>query len=166
MENNSGAEPNSQVDYLSGLEDPAFQMILATTGQRFLNFFIDNIVMNYALSFLTGAVIGGLIGAIAPGFLNEALLQENLGSYLLLSLGIGYLNYIVYYTLCEKLFKGKTLGKLVTGTRAVRLDGTELGFKDCILRSLSRLVPFEPFSAFGGHPWHDTWTNTTVVKSK
>jgi uncharacterized RDD family membrane protein YckC len=35
-------------------------------------------------------------------------------------------NYLVYYTLCEKLFRGQTLGKLITGTRAIRTDGEKL----------------------------------------
>ena len=72
-------------------------------------------------------------------------------------------NYLVYYTLCEKLFRGQTLGKLITGTKSLRTDGEELTFKDALLRSLCRLVPFEVFSGFGV-PWHDSWTNTMVVK--
>ena len=68
--------------------------------------------------------------------------------------------------LFEKLFKGYTVGKLITGTRAIREDGKELTFKNAILRSLSRMVPFEPFSAFGGSPWHDRWTKTRVIKSR
>ena len=166
MENNPNTATNQPVDYLASLEDQAFQLTHATTAQRFLNFIIDNILMNYGLSFLTGAVVGGLLGAISPETLTAAVSQENVWSSLWLSLSIGYFNYVVYYTLCEKLFKGKTLGKLITGTRAVRLDGTELNFKDSLLRSLCRIVPFEAFSAFGGHPWHDTWTDTMVIKSK
>ena len=166
MENNPNTASNQPIDYLASLEDPAFQLTEATTGQRFLNFLVDNIVMRYGLSYLTGAVVGGILGVMAPEFLSEALMQANLWSYFLLLMSIGYFNYVVYYTLCEKLFKGKTLGKLITGTRAVRLDGTELSFKDSLLRSLCRIVPFEAFSAFGGHPWHDTWTGTMVIKSK
>ena len=79
---------------------------------------------------------------------------------------IAILNYLFYYTLCEKLFRGYTLGKLITGTRAVKENGQELSFTDAILRSLSRMVPFEAFSAFGGHPWHDRWTKTMVIKSR
>jgi uncharacterized RDD family membrane protein YckC len=79
---------------------------------------------------------------------------------------VGILNYLLYYTFCEKVFKGYTLGKLITGTRAIRDDGNELTFKDAILRSLSRLVPFEALSAFGYSPWHDSWTKTTVIKSR
>lgn len=165
MENTTNQQ-SIQTDYLSALEDPALQMMHATTGQRFVNLLIDNIIMNYGLSFLTGGIIGAVIGSVAPNFFNEAVLQENLWSYFMLTMVIGYFNYIVYYTLCEKLFKGKTLGKLITGTRAVRLDGTELNFKDSFLRTLCRIIPFEPFSAFGGHPWHDTLTKTMVIKSR
>jgi hypothetical protein len=36
------------------------------------------------------------------------------------------------------------------------------------LRSLSRLVPFEPFSALKkpSYPWHDRWTRTLVIVEK
>jgi uncharacterized RDD family membrane protein YckC len=64
------------------------------------------------------------------------------------------------------LFGGRTLGKLITGSKAVREDGTSLTWKDACLRSLSRMVPFEPFSALGGAPWHDRWTKTTVVRTR
>ncbi|MBS1653790.1 MAG: RDD family protein [Bacteroidetes bacterium] len=87
------------------------------------------------------------------------------GSMILLGYIIMIFNYIVYYTFCEKVFKGHTLGKLITGTRAIREDGEELTFKDAILRTLSRLVPFEPFTGFGT-PWHDSWTKTRVVKTR
>ncbi len=59
------------------------------------------------------------------------------------------LNYLLYYTVCEKAFKGYTLGKLVSGTRAIRDDGGELTLKDAFLRSASRLVPLEFLSGFG-----------------
>ena len=36
------------------------------------------------------------------------------------------------------------------------------------LRSLCRLVPFEPFSALKkpSYPWHDRWTRTLVIVEK
>jgi hypothetical protein len=40
-----------------------------------------------------------------------------------------------------------------------------LTFKDALLRSLCRLIPFEVFSGFGV-PWHDSLTNTMVVKKR
>jgi len=167
LENNPlSANEDRQVDYLASLEDPIFQIVEASTGQRFLNFLVDNILMRFGMSFLTGILIGLIIGVISPEFLNESLARQNMGGYFLVLFLVGYLNYIIYYTLCEKLFKGYTLGKIITGTRAIRTNGAELTFKDSLLRSLCRLVPFEPLSAFGGHPWHDRWTNTIVVKSR
>ncbi len=47
------------------------------------------------------------------------------------------------YTLLEGAAKGKTLGKLITGTRALKIDGSNLTWKDAFLRSLCRIVPFE-----------------------
>ncbi|HEX2627520.1 MAG TPA: RDD family protein, partial [Chitinophagaceae bacterium] len=65
---------------------------------------------------------------------------------------------------CEKLFQGYTIGKLLTGTRAVRNDGKELTWKDAIVRSLCRMIPFEVLSGFAYRPWHDSITKTTVVQ--
>jgi uncharacterized RDD family membrane protein YckC len=167
LENNSlSTEENTHVDYLANLDDPYFTLIPATTGARFINFLIDNLLMRFGLSYVSGAFIGLIFSEIAPEFLNESVTRQNIGGFILLSFLIGSLNYIVYYTLCEKLFKGYTLGKLITGTRAVNTDGSELSFKSSLLRSLSRLVPFEVLSGFGGHPWHDSWTNTMVIKAR
>ena len=140
----------------------------ATQGQRFLNWLIDNLLMRYGLSYLTGMAIGTLLALTAPDFLNELAYNENRmsGGILLLGLLVGYLNYIVYYTICEKLFRGYTLGKLITGTRAIRQDGKELTFKNALLRSLSRIVPFEVFSGFNTLTWHDSWTDTMVIKAR
>jgi uncharacterized RDD family membrane protein YckC len=155
---------DNQVDYLASLDDPYFQIVYATTGQRFLNFLVDNILMRFGLSILTGSLVAAIISAISPEFLYESATRGNMGGYFLLLLLIGYLNYIIYYTLCEKLFKGYTLGKLITDTRAVCSNGTELSFKNSLLRSFCRLVPFEALSVFWGHPWHDEWTKTVVIK--
>ena len=75
-------------------------------------------------------------------------------------------NYLIYYTACEKLFRGYTLGKLISGTRAIRQDGQELTLKNAFMRSLSRLVPFELFSGFNTLAWHDKWTDTMVIRSR
>jgi uncharacterized RDD family membrane protein YckC len=139
----------------------------ASQGQRFLNWLIDNILMRFGLSYLTGTGAGLVIGIAAPDFFTNIDNSDGpFDTLLLLGILIGYLNYIIYYTLCEKLFKGRTLGKLITGTRAIRQDGKELSFKDALLRSLSRCVPFEFFSGFNTLTWHDSWTNTMVIKAR
>ena len=153
----------------SGLSDQLIseiQLIPASTGQRFLNFFIDNLLMRFGLSFLTSAGVGVLLGLFFPEYILRISENPERGDMLLLAYLIWIINTLLYYTICEKGFKGYTLGKLITGTRAIREDGNELTFKDALLRSLSRLVPFEAFSAFGGYPWHDSWTKTIVIKSR
>lgn len=157
-----------QPDLLVEEYNDLHQFVYASQGQRFLNWLIDNLVMRFGLSYLTGMGIGLLLGIIAPDFLEKIAISEGRmsGDLLLLGVIIGYLNYIVYYTLCEKLFRGYTLGKIITGTRAIRQDGEELAFKNALLRSLSRCVPFEIFSGFSTLTWHDSWTDTMVVKSR
>lgn len=144
--------------------------IPATQGQRFLNLVIDALFMRFVLSLATGYVFGYILLGIAPDFLAAVAYEidggEKTWRFWVLSLLLGYFNYLIYYSICEKGFRGYTLGKLLTGTRAIREDGQELTFKDALLRTLSRIVPFEIFSGLGERPWHDSWTKTRVVKSR
>ncbi|TMI96647.1 MAG: RDD family protein [Bacteroidetes bacterium] len=155
-----------EVSTLADELDAQITYTYASTGQRFLNFLIDNVLMNYGLSYLTGTAAGFLIAALFPDFARKISSDSSSFDLLLLGYIIALINYLVYYTICERAFKGYTLGKLITGTRVIRDDGGELTLKDALLRTLSRLVPFEAFSAFGGHPWHDLWTKTSVIKTR
>ncbi|HEU4633744.1 MAG TPA: RDD family protein [Flavisolibacter sp.] len=144
----------------------AYNYTEASTGQRFLNCLIDNLLMRYALSWPTGYVVGYFLALAAPDFYSDIIYKQGFNYYVVLVM-IGYFNFLVYYTFCEKVFKGYTLGKLITGTRALREDGHELTLRDAFLRSLSRCVPFEALSIwFGNGLWHDTWTKTMVIKSR
>ena len=147
-------------------ESDVFQYQNASSGQRFLNFLIDNLFMTYGLGYLTGSLVGYLLASFFPEFAVSLFSDPESMDVLIFGVILAYFNYIVYYTFCEKLFRGYTLGKLITGTRAVRINGEELSFKDTFLRSLSRIVPFEAFSGFGENPWHDQWTKTMVIKSR
>ena len=140
--------------------------VQASVGQRFLNYLIDNLFMRFGLSYVTGTALGYLLGTLSPDYASKIIYDKTSFDVLLLAYMLGILNYLTYYTFCEKVFKGYTLGKLITGTRAVGEDGNELKFKQAFLRSLARLVPFEPLSAFAQRPWHDSWTKTTVVKAR
>jgi uncharacterized RDD family membrane protein YckC len=148
-------------------EHDLYQFTYASTWQRFFNLLIDTIVMRFVLSFATAKLLVFVLNTISPNLSYKLFVEDSdkvnlfIAAYL-----ITIINYLFYYTFCEKVFNGYTLGKLVTGTRAVREDGQELTFRNAILRSLCRMVPFEPFSGFGGHPWHDNWTGTMVVKSR
>lgn len=66
----------------------------------------------------------------------------------------------------EGAFNGKTIGKYLTKTRALREDGSPLGWDKAFVRSLCRLIPFEGFSYLGSNllGWHDTISKTMVVE--
>jgi uncharacterized RDD family membrane protein YckC len=159
-------EPTEVVnqDLLTDDIHPYFQHSHATQGQRFLNFFIDNVLMRLTLTYGTGFVVGKILMALSPELMFRIINENSKMGLYILAYFIIIINYLVYYTLCEKLLRGQTIGKLFTRTKAIRTDGEELAFKDALLRSLCRLIPFETFSGFGV-PWHDSLTNTMVVKT-
>ena len=72
--------------------------------------------------------------------------------------------FILYYVLMEAFAGGRTIGKMITGCKTVDIDGMPISMKTAFLRSLIRLIPIEPFSAFSILPWHDLWTYSMVVK--
>ncbi len=165
-ENNIHPEESGLADELNQYT----QYIQASQGQRFLNLLIDVLFMRFLLSKATGYLFGYILLAVAPDFLQQVAYEVTYGDrgwrFWLLSILLGYFNYLIYYSFCEKAFRGYTLGKLITGTRAIRDDGAELTFKDAILRTLCRIVPFEVFSGLADRPWHDSWTKTSVIKAR
>ncbi len=57
------------------------------------------------------------------------------------------------------------------GNRTSKMVGVisfvpKIDWKDALLRSLCRLIPFEAFSYFGGNLWHDKLTKTIVIKKR
>jgi uncharacterized RDD family membrane protein YckC len=44
---------------------------------------------------------------------------------------------------------GKTVGKYVTGTQVLTEDGEQPSVGTIFIRTLCRIIPFEPFSFFG-----------------
>ena len=142
--------------------DNEYQLVQASGGKRFANYIIDLIVF-YALLFGSGIIIGLLNPAAF-----DSLPEDDSFGYGLLDRLIGLVLYGLYMFLVEALFKGKSLGKLITGTRAVNEDGSNLSPKTALLRGLSQAVPFNAFSALGtpSYPWHDKWTKSYVIDEK
>lgn len=141
----------------------------ASVGQRLLNFIVDTIAY-YILCYVVGAIFIAmyLIGnAEDLARARAGQPREVQGGTIQLILFFGFIFFIIlYYVLFEKITKGRSIGKYITGTKVISDDGNPLSWKQAILRSLIRFVPFEPLSAFGGNPWHDQWTNTRVIKIK
>ncbi|OXG09556.1 RDD family protein [Flavobacterium araucananum] len=73
------------------------------------------------------------------------------------------LNYLVM-----EWFFGRSFGKLMTGTIVVDKNGIKPGFDVIFIRTLCRLIPFDPLSFLGksGRLWHDSLSNTYVVNKK
>ena len=73
---------------------------------------------------------------------------------------------LLYFTLTEALLNGRTIGKLLTNTRAMRVDGEAFTIREAFLRSLCRQLQIEIFIAAFGYIIHDKWTNTVVVEKR
>lgn len=122
----------------------------APAGSRFVNRVID-------------AVLVFLFMASIFAMLRETTLED-----------AGFLHYliietpvlIVYYLLFESIFH-TTAGKCATNTIIVNERGEWPSFAQILGRTFCRLIPFEAFSFFNddARGWHDSLTNTYVVKA-
>ncbi|TKC12309.1 RDD family protein [Pedobacter polaris] len=129
----------------------------ASSMKRFVNYFIDATAVYIVIMF-----IGFLVEISNPGSLTElkrGLIEERL---------LGFVLYGFIMFLIETVFRGKSLGKLITGTKAINIDGSNLTLQKAILRNFIRAVPFNALSALGApcKPWHDSWSDTIVVDEK
>jgi uncharacterized RDD family membrane protein YckC len=156
MESN-GTQPDEQHLF----EENRYHLVQASGGKRFANYLIDTIAF-----YLAAVGIIFVVAYISPSAINS-MTGESAGADILDRL-LGLVLYGLFMFIVEAVFKGKTLGKLLTGTRAVREDGSPITAKDALLRGLSRMVPFEAFSALGtpSFPWHDKWSKTYVIDEK
>jgi uncharacterized RDD family membrane protein YckC len=147
MENNPYAPPKAEV-----VDVGPEEVELASRGRRFANMVIDTIAI-YILAFVVGIF---LVVFEAP-FLDD---PSPLNDY-----AFGILLWIAYYVPLEVLF-GRTVGKLITGTRVIMTDGAPPNVLNVVGRTFARLVPFEAFSFFGADVigWHDRWSRTRVVR--
>ncbi len=132
--------------------------VRASTGKRLANYLIDLFIF-YLLIVVFGIVIA-LISPAAAGFFSDDNVGGGLGDRI-----ITLLLYALYMSIVEAIFKGKSIGKFITKTKAVNLDGSQLTTTTAFGRGFSRAVPFCVFSAFGNpcNPWQDKWTNTMVI---
>lgn len=115
---------------------------------RFLNFIIDTICW-----FIIAGILTFWLDA------NDNL-QQLLGYLILL------VSYIGYYTFMEVKYQ-KTIGKFITKTQVVNIDGTTPNFSDIIRRTFCRLIPFDRISfLFTPNGFHDRLSETTIIKDE
>ena len=137
-------------------ESPFDTLEPATVGQRFLNYIIDVIVL-YIVSFGMATMLIIFMYATGKDTGDDGAFQELL--FLMM-----FVLVILYYTFVEGTSRGRSVGKLITRTKAVKEDGSEISWKEAFIRSLCRIIPFEPFTGFGGYPLHDRISHTRVIK--
>lgn len=125
---------------------------LASGGKRFANYLIDMVII-YILMFLVVIAHAASTGNVEI---------ETIVSYLYAAIII-----VLYYSIMEST-TGKTIGKMITGTRVVYDDFSKPTFGKIFTRSLCRLIPFEPFSCLGSKPtgWHDSIPDLFVIDEK
>jgi uncharacterized RDD family membrane protein YckC len=142
------------------VEAPLVEVVeSASKWRRFFNWLIDRLVI-YSLIF---AVI-----VLAYAFGGDQVVAWVDGIDTLTEYAITYATMLAYYTIMEGVL-GFSVGKLVTGTRAVDAQGRRLTFGRGLLRSLCRLIPFDAVSLLLSdddvrRAWHDSITDTYVVR--
>lgn len=129
---------------------------VASQGARFANLILDYIfyyLFAVAFGFLLG--VSGFYDLLGIDYWNETFL--------------GLIIMLIFYILFESIWQ-KTPAKFITRTRVVsQRNGTSPSFGAIIIRTLSRFIPFEPFSFFGSkNPigWHDRLSKTIVISDK
>lgn len=133
----------------------------ASNGLRFLNFILDRLVI-YAAFFIVGALAMAIYQFTGIQFFADIIDgMSNVGR--LTDLFVTNLIYLSYLFSMEYFANGRTIGKFITGTKAISNDGAKLSAEQAFIRTISRIVPFEAFSFFGENGWHDKWSSTSVV---
>ena len=157
--------------YASPSADPTFAVEAIATDasapnasgiRRFLNLIIDNVVLT-VLSYGAGVVLG-IVYVIAKGSgqfteQDQATLQA-MG--FLLGLIVGFSYFFLLEALCQK-----TVGKLLTGTKVISMDGGRPSIGQFLGRTAARYIPFEAFSFLTSQEprgWHDTLSGTRVIR--
>lgn len=136
----------------------------ASNWLRFANNLIDSIIALLLLMLIQNILdlVSALSGVDISSIFTSAEPLDRLISYLCNSFFM-----FILYLLVEGSTKGRTIGKLVTGTRAVKANNAPITWDDAVIRSLVRLIPFEALSAFSSNGlWHDRLSKTVVVKTR
>lgn len=136
----------------------------ASKGARFVNSLLDGIFLQiayYAIVFIFG--VFSLLTTNGETIDSEAI--ENDAAINFYFLLVYFLLHFGYFILME-YYLGKTLGKYITGTSVISIDGNRPTIGQIVGRTFSRLVPFEALSFLGENGWHDSWSDTRVINTK
>jgi len=126
-------------------------MELAENKQRFNNYLIDSIICS---------ILTLILFALAVIFIDFSDKDEIFFTwYIYFYLALR----TIYYTVFEYYFY-RTIGKTITKTKVLTIDGERPGFATVLGRSFGRLIPFNAVSFLANGNWHDSVSKTMVVK--
>ncbi len=124
---------------------------IVSSFTRFLNFIIDFIVW-LVLASIVSFVFGLFINLTDPSLIS-------IFGYILI-----FATFIAYYAIMEIKFQ-KTIGKFITKTKVVKMNGEKPENADIIARTFYRWIPFDRISfLFVKNGIHDYLSKTKVVK--
>jgi uncharacterized RDD family membrane protein YckC len=134
--------------------------LLASHGQRFINYIIDSIIQ-YIIIFILGISLGLI--ALALG--ENAIVDWMNDMSTVMDYLIGVTISIIYFFFMET-YTSRTIAKYITKTMVVMHDGTKPDSGQILKRTLCRMIPFNALSFLGSpcNGWHDTISHTYVVK--
>ena len=147
-----------ETEKLIATESEPIQFDYASKTKRFLNVLLDQFFLQI-ITFMFAIILGITLAFVSPSLLESFTESGTFMNYL-----IGSVLAIIYYTL-QEMFTGRTLGKIITQTKVVMVDGTKPSPKKILVRTLCRFIPFEFLSFFGSSPqgWHDEISDTIVI---
>lgn len=123
------------------------QIKLADKGARYVNFLLD-------------AVVFLVLFIVYNSVFSELRLFYNWSTTLIIHSSVLYL---FYYTILEFLFN-KTLGKFLTQTKVIRVDGKNHKFLNILGRNMARFIPIDFISFFFSKQGiHDRISTTIVI---
>lgn len=131
----------------------AIDTSVVSSGTRIVHFFVDFV------AFFITALILSLISGLFITTNDQTVLK--LVSYVLF-----FISFFTYFVVMEFKFQ-KTIGKFLTKTKVVMIDGQRPRLNDIISRTLYRLIPIDQISfIFTKNGFHDSFSKTTVIKEK
>ena len=140
---------------LQDIEQEMLSQQDAKTELRFVNYIID-LLSFYAI--VIALIFLVALSAYGSSVFNIIARLSDITDFVLL-----HVLYGIYMLVIEGIFKGKTLGKLITGTRVVHQDTSSFGWRDALKRGCMRMIPLEYVTGCVGSPFHDQWTETRVI---
>ncbi len=124
---------------------------------RFLHLFFDTVIIVFIMFSMLDLVVSYYR-------FQSVKIQEWLGNRYLLIIILAIIRFI-YYPFFEKIF-GATPGKFLTDSRIINAKSEIPDTVTIFQRTLFRHIPFDAFSFFGSRGWHDSFSETYIVKEK